>query len=224
MPGGAAAIGEPWRMAAAYLDAAFEGSPPEDLDVVHRNAGRWDDVVSVARAGVSSPPTSSAGRLFDAVAAIAGVRDAVNYEGQAAIELEQRADLGERLAYGAALVGERPFRIRGTDIVRAVVDDLTAGVDGSVVAGRFHNAVAALIVAGAERLREETGLATVALSGGVFQNVLLLDRVCPDLERRGLRVLTHAWVPPNDGGISLGQAAVAGAGGVSPDGRDPGIG
>jgi hydrogenase maturation protein HypF len=211
LPGGAAAIREPWRMAAAYLDAAFDGSPPEGLGVARRNEARWDEVVAVARAGVNSPLTSSAGRLFDAVAAILGVRDAVNYEGQAAIELEQLADPAEGGAYRAGIDAEGPFRASGTDLVRAVVEDLLAGVSTRAIAARFHGGVAGVIAEAADRIREATGLETVALSGGVFQNVLLLDRVVPTLESRGFRVLTHSRVPPNDGGISLGQAAIAGS-------------
>jgi hydrogenase maturation protein HypF len=160
---------------------------------------------------VQSPPTSSAGRLFDAVAAIVGVRDAVNYEGQAAIELEQLADPAEMGAYRAGIAAGPPLRVLGTDLVRAVVDDLRAGGEPPVVAARFHNGVAMAVVDAAVALRERTGLATVALSGGVFQNLLLLGRVVAWLEERGFQVLTHSRVPPNDAGISLGQAAVAAA-------------
>jgi len=211
LPGAASAIREPWRMAAAYLDAAFAQAPPEGLDVVRRNADRWEDVTAVARAGVNSPATSSAGRLFDAVAAILGVRDSVNYEGQAAIELEQLADPGEDGAYRAGISGQDPFRVSGAELVRRVCEDLLAGVEPPVIAARFHGGVARLVVDSAIRLRESTGLQTVALSGGVFQNLLLLDRIVPGLEAGGFRVLTHSRVPPNDGGISLGQAVVAGS-------------
>ena len=103
MPGGAAAIRQPWRMAAAYLDAAYAGEVAAGLEVAGRNAGRWRDVVAMARRGINAPPTSSAGRLFDAVAALLGVRDTINYEGQAAIELEQLADPAERGAYRASI-------------------------------------------------------------------------------------------------------------------------
>ncbi|MFB9837978.1 Kae1-like domain-containing protein, partial [Actinoallomurus acaciae] len=164
------------------------------------------------------PPTSSVGRLFDAVAAVLGVRDRVGYEGDAVVELEQRADPGERGAYPVRLDGGSPFTVRGADLVAAVVADLDSGVPA--VAARFHNTVARLVVAGAVRLRETTGLTTVALSGGVFQNVLLLDRTVTGLEAEGFAVLVHRRVPPNDGGISLGQAAVATAralSGPSPD-------
>jgi len=219
MPGGAAAIRQPWRMAAAYLDAAYGGELPGDLTVARRNAGRWHDVVLMARRGINAALTSSAGRLFDAVAALLGVRDAINYEGQAAIELEQWADPAEHGAYRASIDpgaagpgGEAgPLRVRGADLVRAAAEDLMAGAGPAVIAARFHRGVAAAIVEVCTVLRATSGLGTVALSGGVFQNLLLLGHVVDGLEELGFRVLTHARVPPNDGGISLGQAAVVGA-------------
>jgi hydrogenase maturation protein HypF len=212
MPGGTAAIKQPWRMAAAYLDAACPGMTAADLDVARRNqAQRWTAVLSMARLGVNSPLTSSAGRLFDAIAALLDVRDTVNYEGQAAIELEQLADPGERGAYHAAIEAAEPFRVSGADLVRAAVADLTAGVPRTVIAARFHNGVAALVEAGCLLLRERHGLDTIALSGGVFQNMLLLRHTVDRLLGRGFRVLTHSRVPCNDGGISLGQAVVAAA-------------
>ncbi|HEX2031407.1 MAG TPA: carbamoyltransferase HypF [Actinomycetota bacterium] len=210
LPGGAAAIKEPWRMAAAYLNAAYGDGLPPGLDVVRRNQDRWADVVAVARSGLGSFATSSAGRLFDAVAAILGVRDRIAYEGQAAIELEQLAEPSEPGAYRAGLEGD-PLRVSGVDLVRAVVEDVGRGVDRGVVAARFHNGVSDAVVAAVDRVSERTGLRTAALSGGVFQNLVLVDRTVAALEARGYRVLTHSRVPPNDGGISLGQVAVAAA-------------
>ncbi|MFI7057891.1 carbamoyltransferase HypF [Streptosporangium canum] len=223
LPGGTAAIRQPWRMAAAHLDAAYGGTPPGDLRVSSRHRD-WDDVVAVARSGVNSPLTSSAGRLFDAVAAILGLRDTVTYEGQAAIALEQRADPAEESAYPVRLGGgggdEREgegdlegglLTIRTGDLIRAVVEDLRDGTDPAVISARFHNGLAAATAASCARLRSSTGIGTVALSGGVFQNRLLLDRLVQALRLRDFRVLTHHRVPPNDGGISLGQAAVAAA-------------
>jgi hydrogenase maturation protein HypF len=147
------------------------------------------------------------------VAAILGVRDAVNYEGQAAVELEQLADPRERSAYpaGVAPAADGLLRLGGADLVRAVVEDLEAGAATRLIAARFHNGLAAATVAACAALREQAGLGTVALSGGVFQNMLLLERTVTALDQRGFRVLTHSRVPPNDAGISLGQAAVAGA-------------
>ena len=226
MPGGAAAVRQPWRMAAAYLDVAPHGGAVNPavaqwagLGVARRNASRWDAVVAMGRRQVNAPLTSSAGRLFDAVAAILGIRDEISYEGQAAIELEQFADPGETSAYHAGIItgsetgsaaGE-PFRAHGADLVRAVVEDLTAGVSREVIAARFHNGLARLIEGGCVLLRDRNGPTTVALSGGVFQNMLLLRRTVSRLEARGFRVLVHSRVPCNDGGISLGQAVVAAA-------------
>ncbi|MEU9837053.1 carbamoyltransferase HypF [Streptosporangium sp. NPDC048047] len=211
MPGGTAAVRQPWRMAAVHLDAAYAGDVPGDLAVVRRNAGRWEAVVAMARRGVNAPLTSSAGRLFDAVAALAGVRDGITYEGQAAAGLERLADEGERDGYGCGLAGGVPFTVPGSELVLAAAEDLRAGTAAGTVAARFHNGLAAAVAAGCERLREARGLGTVALSGGVFQNVLLLERTVALLEDRGFAVLTHRRVPPGDGGISLGQAAVAAA-------------
>jgi hydrogenase maturation protein HypF len=211
MPGGAAAIRQPWRMAAAYLDAAYPGGLPDALAVAARHQRAWPDVLAMARRGINAPVTSSAGRLFDAVAALLGVRDVINYEGQAAVELEQFADPAERAAYPAAISGGSPLRVSGADLMRAAAEDLLAGVPPPVIAARLHNGVAAMISRVCLRLRERSGLSTVALSGGVFQNLLLLDTVVRLLEDDGFRVLVHARVPPNDGGISLGQAVVVAA-------------
>jgi hydrogenase maturation protein HypF len=211
LPGAAMAIRQPWRMAAAHLDAAFGGQPPPGLAVAARQGRRWTDVRHAAAAGVNSPLTSSAGRLFDAVSALLGLRDTVSYEGQAAIELEHLVDRAEDGAYSAALDEGPPLQIQGGDIVRAVVADLQTGVGTPVIAARFHNAMARVVVDVCCRLRDDRGLGTVALSGGVFQNVVLLERCVTGLAAAGFQVLTHSAVPPNDGGISLGQAVVAGA-------------
>jgi hydrogenase maturation protein HypF len=211
MPGGAAAIRQPWRMAAVYLDAAFPGGTDLPFAVASRNEARWANVVAMARRGINAPFTSSAGRLFDAVAALLGVRDSVNYEGQAAIELEQLADPAEPGAYRAAIETGEVLSIAGADLVGAVAEDIAAGVAREKIAARFHNGIAGLTADCCELLRQRTSLRTVALSGGVFQNLLLLQRLVGLLESRGFTVLTHSRVPCNDGGISLGQAAVAAA-------------
>jgi hydrogenase maturation protein HypF len=194
MPGGAAAIRQPWRMAAAYLDAAGLS-----------RAG-WESMAALGRSGLNSPLTSSAGRLFDAVAALLGVRSEINYEGQAAVELEQLADPLERGSYPARLVDGV---VHGIDLVRAVESDVHGGVDAGRIAGRFHNAVADVIVAACLAFREEHGIGVVALSGGVFQNLLLTARAVDLLVDKEFEVLTHHRVPTNDGGVSLGQAVVA---------------
>jgi hydrogenase maturation protein HypF len=211
MPGGPAAIREPWRMAAAWLDAVYGSAVPEHLELRRRHADRWDDVCRLARGGLASPATSSAGRLFDAVSALCGIRDVIRYEGQAAVELEQRADPGEAGGYPLPLDQRSALVLRAGDLVRAVVDDLGRGAPTGVVAARFHRGLAAGVVSACRAVRAERGLTTVACSGGVFQNALLLGLVVDGLEAEGFRVLLHRRVPPNDGGISLGQAACAGA-------------
>jgi hydrogenase maturation protein HypF len=209
LPGGAAAVREPWRMAASYLRAA---GLPGPAGLAARQGPRWAQLGALldaaANGSLEVPLTSSAGRLCDAVAALAGVRDRVNYEGQAAIELERRVDQAERGGYPAGL---SDGLIRGADLVRAVVEDLAEGVSAEVVAARFHNGLVDVLARACAAGREETGVGTVALSGGVFQNVVLLRRLTARLRGDGFEVLTHHRVPPNDAGISLGQVAVAAA-------------
>jgi hydrogenase maturation protein HypF len=202
LPGGAAAVREPWRMVVAHLPDA------RGLAVRERHAERWDAVASLVRSGVGSPPTSSAGRLFDAVAALLGVRDTVTYEGQAAIELEQRVSPSETGAYP---VGLHDGVLAGTDLVLAAAEDLRAGVEVGRIAARFHHGLADATVAAVVAAAGERGIPTAALSGGVFVNEVLLERVRAGLEGAGLEVLVPSRVPCNDGGISLGQVAVAAA-------------
>ena len=212
VPGGVTAIKQPWRMAASYLDLAFAGDIPAGLAIAQRHGGTWGQVVSLARARKASPMTSSAGRLFDAVSAVLCSRDNVNYEGQAAVELEQLADPGETSAYPFVIEGSDRFQIMAGQLVRLIALDSVAGIEPAVIAARFHNTLANAIVAACRQAQELSGgLATVALSGGVFQNALLVERATGGLEEAGFQVLLHSRVPTNDGGISLGQAAIAGA-------------
>ena len=208
MPGAEMAIRQPWRMAAAYC-AQLNVRP----NAAHRHPREWDVVTSLARSGFQAPLTSSAGRLFDAVACLVGVRDEVSYEGQAAVELEQLADRNARGEYQAQVKegGDMPFQIRGADLVAEVLADLERNVAAPAIAMRFHRGLALSIADGCELVRANSGLETVALSGGVFQNVLLLELTVDELERRGFSVLTHRRIPANDGGISIGQVAVAAA-------------
>jgi hydrogenase maturation protein HypF len=206
LPGGATAVRQPWRTAASWLHAA--GIDPGGLALVARNGPMWTQVQRLLHSSVDIPLTTSAGRLFDAVAALVGIRDRVNYEGQAAIELEQCARRGVTEAYPARLDG--PLILAG-DLVRAVVADVRAGVEPGVISARFHNGLADVLAAAAVRAAGDTGHDTVALSGGVFQNLLLLDGLSRRLAAAGLRVLTHSRVSCNDGAISLGQVAVVAA-------------
>ncbi len=215
LPGGDRAIKEPWRMAASWLSHAFDSEHPPmprslagDVD-----PSDWEAVCGIVQTGVSSPVTTSAGRLFDAVSAICGVRARVTYEGQAAAELEGIADLREDAAYDVDVEGGRgaPVVLDPRAAIRSVVDDLNSGVTIETVAARFHRGLATGAAAAAERACRERGLDTVALSGGVFQNRLLAERTLARLEAKGLRTLVPEALPPNDGGIAFGQVAVAAA-------------
>jgi hydrogenase maturation protein HypF len=209
MPGGAAAIREPWRMAAAYLDEAFGDDASQlPLEVIGRRGDSWGPIVAMARADVNAPLTSGAGRLFDAAAALCGIRDQVSYEGQAAAELEQAADPSVMSAYPCPLSGGV---IDGVELIACLANDLTRGADVPTAAARFHNGLAAALVQACEAVRETDPVDVVALSGGAFQNILLVERVRRGLHRAGFEVLLHHRVPANDGGISLGQVMVANA-------------
>ncbi|MCG8652127.1 MAG: carbamoyltransferase HypF, partial [Pirellulales bacterium] len=167
---------------------------------------------------INAPMGVSAGRLFDAVAAALGIRfDRISYEGQAAIELEALAATApdETHAYGHDVVGGTPAVIDWSPLWTELLADLAAGVAPARIAARFHNGVIAATVALSERLAQANALEAVALSGGVFQNRLLLDGVHSALEERGLEVLIPRQTPVNDGGLSLGQAAVAAARAIS---------
>jgi hydrogenase maturation protein HypF len=206
-------------MAASHLDAAFGDAVPLDLDVVRRNRERWDAIGQLLHTGIQAPATSSVGRLFDAVASLVGLRDRVSFACQAAILLELRADRTEGghdplpLREGASEGGRQGalLELDAAELIRAVVADLTDGAPASRIAGRLHNSLARATVALCDAVRERRGLDVVALSGGVFQNQLLLERTTAGLSDAGFRVLTHAALPPNDGGLSYGQAVVAAA-------------
>jgi hydrogenase maturation protein HypF len=210
LPGGERAIREPWRMACAWLiEAGIEDFGP--LPGV--DPGAWRAVARLARAGgPAAPRTTSVGRLFDAVAALCGLRLRVNYEGQAAVELEAACDPAERDFYPLALShDDGRVLLDARETIRAVAEDVLDRVPAGTVAARFHGSLAAATSCACMRLAGRTGIGTVALGGGTFQNRVLLEAVANHLERAGLRVLVPERLPPNDGGISYGQAAVAAA-------------
>lgn len=210
LAGGDVSVERPYRMALSHLWAA--GLPwSDDLPPVQ---GCPDDGGAVLahqlQTGLGCVPTSSMGRLFDAVAALAGVRQTVDYEAQAAIELEglsRGADCGA-VTYAFDIIAGDPVLIDPTPVLRAVIDDQRAGTPAGVIGARFHQAVAGVVVALAELESAVTGIRIVALSGGVFQNALLLGLVLGGLRAKGFEVITHRHVPPNDGGIALGQLLV----------------
>ena len=229
MPGGERAVKEPWRMACSWFTAMYDqlaaaGSqfPDAFADIAQE---RWNMVSTLVKHGTGAPFTSSAGRLFDAVASMCGVRLEVSYEGQAAVEFEALAEPGEAEAYPFR-VDTAGFRrpVAGTDdlpatspslildprpAIIAVLADLTAGVSVGTISARFHAGLAQSTAKVLGLIAREAKLDTAVLSGGVFQNRLLLELTVPALEAEGLRVLVPERLPPNDGQIAFGQAAVA---------------
>lgn len=193
LPGGDAAVHEPWRVAASYLERSGRSVPWERWAVVRQSLA------------VNAPLSSGAGRLFDAVSALLGVRERVTYEGQAAIELEHLAGAVQASPYACWI---EDGVIRGADLVGAAQDDLLGGRDRGEIAAAFHEGVAEAF---ATACRAAGGGRTVVLSGGCFQNPRLLVSLRRRLEGEGFRVLSHAAIPPNDAGVSYGQVAVAAA-------------
>lgn len=211
MPGGDAATREPWRMAVSALVHAYGEVLPEVPFLAEIAPGDVRLLRQMMARGLNSPLTSSCGRLFDAVAALLGVRDRVSYEGQAALELEQLLDEDEQGAYAFAWRNEgQVLVIDPADLIRALVADLLQGVAGAVLSARFHNALALMIRDVCVLLRNRSGLSLAALSGGVFQNRYLTEKTSGLLREAGFTVLLHSLVPPNDGGLALGQAVIAG--------------
>ena len=215
LPGGSAAIRQPWRMALAQLITLYgeEQTLKLPLRVVLQAGERNVRLIArIVEHGLNTPPTSSAGRLFDAVAALVGVPGSgrATYEGQAAVELELAACVPVSRGY--------PFRLRPEDgmwvvetgeIVSGVVGDLLWGRETEEISSRFHRTMAEVVVAGCERIREVGGANAVALSGGTFQNLLLAEQVLEFLVGKGFAVYRHRRVPTNDGGLALGQAVLA---------------
>jgi hydrogenase maturation protein HypF len=215
MPGGAAAIRQPWRMALAQLVTLYGEEEASKLPLAMVREAGEQNVRLVARLverGLNTPPTSSAGRLFDAVAALAGVPGSrrTTYEGQAAVELELAAEGPTSRGYPFRLRPEGEGSIVETRaIIDGVVGDLLAGREIGEISSRFHRTMAEVVVASCEEIREAGGVSGVALSGGTFQNLLVLKQVVELLRGKGFTVYRHRRVPTSDGGLSLGQAVLA---------------
>ena len=213
MPGSAAAIKEPWRMAVSYLYDAF-GEEFWDLDlpifkkIDHK---KIKIIVEMISKQLNSPYTSSLGRLFDGIAAIAGIRNHVFFEGQAAMELEMLAGKTANEIYDYKWESGEIYQIKTEPIIRGIVDDMQTGLSPSEISGKFHWTLIYMFARLCGLIREDTGLSRVVLSGGVFQNSILLSGLIKALKEKNFQVFTHSKVPANDGGISLGQAMVAAA-------------
>ncbi|KPJ77032.1 MAG: carbamoyltransferase HypF [Deltaproteobacteria bacterium SG8_13] len=213
MPGSAAAIKQPWRMALSYLHRAFgEQYRRLELPLLRSVTAEQVRIIDeMMEKNVNAPPTSSLGRLFDGVAALVGLRTEVAFEGQAAMELEMIAADTVVKPYQAGWTAGDPLRVPTGPIIEAVVSDVLAGQDAAVISARFHQTLIGLFAGLCDALRKASGLQAVVLSGGVFQNAILLTGLIKALEQKRFAVYTQKLVPCNDGGISLGQAAVAAA-------------
>lgn len=213
MPGSTAAIKEPWRMAVSYLRDAY-GSEFRNLNLkpVSEIADEKLTIINAMMTkGVNSPLTSSLGRLFDGVAAIIGIRQRVNFEGQAAMELEMLSADSTSEIYDYEWISGDMLKILPAPIIRGVVDDLQNGMTVAEIGAKFHETVIQLFADVCGVMRKERHLKRVVLSGGCFQNAFLLTGLIQALEKKNFEVFTHQQVPANDGGIALGQAMVAAA-------------
>jgi hydrogenase maturation protein HypF len=211
MPGGAAAIKEPWRMAVSYLHDAL-GQEFKNLRLPFLN--KFDEkkikiIEKMIEKKVNSPDTSSLGRFFDSIAAICGIRNTVHFEGQAAIELEMAAGEKTDEIYDYEWTSGDVYRILPGPVIRGIVKDIENGFHICKISSKFHQTLVRLFSDLCETIRKETELKRIVLSGGVFQNSLLLTGLSETLEKKDFKVFTHRLVPANDGGISLGQAVVA---------------
>ncbi|MFH2059870.1 MAG: carbamoyltransferase HypF [Pseudomonadota bacterium] len=212
LPGGEKAIKEPWRIAAAYLNEVYD-EPLQELDIEFTNEldfSKWEMLEKMISKNINSPLNSSAGRLFDAVSALIGVRKNVYYEGQAAIELEMIAADGTTEKYPFDFKTQSgQSTILLSPLFKSIVRDIQSGIPNAVISMKFHNTLANMIVSTCSKLKKETGFSRVCLSGGVFQNLLLLTKTIELLEKGGFSVYIPDKLPLNDGGLALGQAIVA---------------
>jgi hydrogenase maturation protein HypF len=215
LPGGSAAIRQPWRMALAQLISVYGEEDTMKLPLAAVQQAGERSVMLIARLverKLNTPPTSSAGRLFDAVAALTGVpgTERTTYEGQAAVELELAASGPASRGYPFLLrPKDQGWIVETGEIIHEVVEDLLAGRATGEISSRFHRTMAEVVAAGCEKIRGAGGTTAVALSGGTFQNMLLLRQVIKLLEGKGFQVYRHRRVPANDGGLALGQAILA---------------
>ena len=225
MPGGDAAVLEPWRMAASALYQVF-GNDLLDLDIPYIKQMEKENlsfVCQMMEKNLNSPLTSSAGRLFDAVASLVCIRHRISHESQAAMELEAVADKNAMddfpagNGYGFDLVQSENqgkdglFEINMMACIRQIVRDLRQGISPAGISSKFHHTLVKAFAAATDRVSKETGIKKVVLSGGVFNNDIILCRMIRILEENHLKVYTHTKVPAGDGGISLGQAVIAAA-------------
>ncbi len=212
LAGGDAAVREPWRSALSYLRETYGDELPGDLPLWRAVPERKRLLVGkMLERGINTVATSSCGRLFDAVASLLGLRHVINFEAQAAIELEMAAREGVGGVYPFQIEFTDPWQIDVRPMIESIVSEMQDGEMPGVIAARFHNTLGEIVGQVCRELRERERLNKVCLSGGSFQNIFLLRRSVASLSEYGFQVYLHEKVPPNDGGVSLGQAVIANA-------------
>ncbi|MBN1695403.1 carbamoyltransferase HypF [candidate division WOR-3 bacterium] len=212
LPGGDIAVKEPWRMGAVYLYDIFGDSFRRlDIDFVKTlDKKKWLYIKTMIDKRVNSPLTSSIGRLFDAVSSILGLRSSISYQGQAAIELEMIAKEDEHEFYKFDIIrNTNTYIIDPKKVIESILEDIKKGTANGYISMKFHIGLAEMIVGVSNLLREETNINKVCLSGGVFQNMVLRKEATQRLKKQRFEVYNHSKIPPNDGGISAGQVAIA---------------
>jgi hydrogenase maturation protein HypF len=228
LPGGDQAAREPWRYALSLLDKAGISweidLPPVKFAQTRADKYLIDNVMDpldiIARqiqTDINSPQTSSMGRLFDGIASLVGLRHIVNYEAQAAIELEGCLDPTEQRSYEFTISASSgdgaaglPLLVDSSRLIKEIVSDIRLQIPTQKISARFHNAIVNMVLEVIMAMRSRSGIFSVVLSGGVWQNMYLLSRTVQKLDQNGFQVYTHQKVPCNDGGLSLGQAVIAG--------------
>jgi hydrogenase maturation protein HypF len=217
MPGSEKAVKEPWRMAVAYIYRLYKAKIYEECstdlqlkDILIKLYGNKAlNILAMIDADINCPETSSMGRFFDAVASLIGIRDYINYEGQAAIEFEAITSNKNLSIYDYDIIKEKLYIIKTEKIIEGILKDRLSGEDASVIAEKFHKTIVKLSIEMCKLIRRDTGINEVALSGGVFQNVILLKGLINELKNQDFIVYINKLIPVNDGGIALGQIVVA---------------
>lgn len=213
MPGGDMAVKEPWRMAVSYIIDAF-GSNYENVFELLGFFEKYGErniknIITMIKKQINTYLTSSAGRLFDVLSAMIGLCDRVTFEAEAAISLEAICDEMVFDSYPVNIIDSAPMTVDFSPMIISIVKDINDKLPRNIIASKFHNTISEIIGRVVEKISLSSGIKKVALSGGVFQNRFLLQRALMNLREGGFDVYIHERVPTNDGGISLGQAAIA---------------
>ncbi|HEY5524113.1 MAG TPA: carbamoyltransferase HypF, partial [Clostridium sp.] len=214
MPGGEKAIKEPWRMAVSYLykSLSAQRNEKEVYDMIFKLYGKDAiNLINILNLNINCTETSSMGRLFDAMANIIGITDLVTYEGQASIELEAISEIDIEESYTYKVIKQDMYIIEPYETILEALNDKIKGVSAKIIASKFQNTIVNLTVSVCVSIREDSGINEVVLSGGVFQNSFLLEKICCNLEKNNFQVYTHKNLPSNDGGVAIGQIIIANA-------------